>query len=96
MAKRTKLPLLRSIADLIIRKVAKYEPTIRKNAGDGVWFLVELLLAVAGALVVVLEENSDPNGNFQDALSSPSPAQINAVKAAVAAYKSAVGANEAW
>jgi len=96
VAKRTYMPLLKGIAQLVISKVGQYEKQIRANLGEGVWFLTQLLVGIASVLVSTMDGNSDAEGDYLSPLTIASAAQINAVKSAVAAYKAANDVGEAW
>jgi hypothetical protein len=94
--KKTGMPLLKLVAQLVIRKIGGFEKTIRQNLGEGAWHLVEFLVSLASILVNVMEDNSNAEGDFLSPLNTASVAQINAVRGAVAAYKAANDITEAW
>lgn len=94
--KKTGMPLLKQVANYVIKKVGGFEKQIRQNLGEGAWYLVVLLVSLAEVLLLIMDTNSNAEGDFLSPLATASTTQINGVKSAVAAYKAANGIEEPW
>jgi hypothetical protein len=90
MASRTYMVGLKLALKGITKFVNRYETKIRENAGEGLWPVIQFLLALVEVALQILEANADSFGNYDGPISGLSSEYINQVNGAIAGWNAAV------
>lgn len=92
MAKKTYIPGLRIATEGLKRFISRYHAKIESVVGSGIMTVVDFLIDIAEILLAILEQDSDPFGNFDPPESDTlSPSVINSVTGAYQKFLAANG-----
>lgn len=93
MSKRTYTVGLRLALVAIQKYIGKYEKQLRTNMGDGPYAVLVFILDLVAVALDILEAGSDAEGDWEGPEPTLSPANINQINAAIAAFNQRVDAS---